>query len=134
MKKKVIALILYFALLLSSVFPATALAEGGTEEGSLPTEQGEKGGQGESQPSPEPAPTEAPTCSCTTKCGEGAVDPACPLCSAAGADLSACKGPEPRPKDQEGGGETEPPKDQEAGQPTPAPTETPVCICDSKCC
>lgn len=34
-------------------------------------------------------------CSCTVLCTEGAVNPDCPVCSADGADLSACQGEAP---------------------------------------
>ena len=122
MKKKVIALILYFALLLSSVFPATALAEGEPDAGSLPAEQAEAGGQQGGGDTPEPASTETPACTCTVKCSEGAVYSNCPVCSAA-ADLSACQGAEPQPANEQGDGDT----------PEPASTDTPVCICTAKC-
>lgn len=114
MKKKVIAVALYIALLMTSVFPATALAEGEAEGG-----------------------PEAPDCICATKCSEGSVDPNCPVCSAEGADLSACKGPEPQPMNEQDGGDTTSPNGQGDGQgsgstPTPAPT-VPVCACTVKC-
>ena len=115
MKKKAIALILYVALLLTSVFPATALAEGDTQDGT---------------------PPETPVCGCTLKCSEGSVDPDCPVCSAAGADLSACTGREPQPLNEQGGEDTMTPADQTDGQggstPTPAPTVQ-VCTCTLKC-
>ena len=114
MKKKVIAVALYIALLMTSVFPATALAEGEAEGG-----------------------PEAPDCICATKCSEGSVDPNCPVCSAEGADLSACKGPEPQPMNEQDGGDTTSPNGQGDGQgsgstPTPAPM-VPVCACTVKC-
>ena len=121
MKKKVIAVILYVALLMTSVFPATALADGDSQGG---TEQ------------------EAPVCTCESKCAQGAVNGLCPVCSAEGADFSACKGPEPQPMNEQGGGGTTPADGQGGsapdGQgdggstPTPAPT-VPVCTCTVKC-
>ena len=121
MKKKVIAVILYVALLMTSVFPATALADGDSQGG---TEQ------------------EAPVCTCESKCAQGAVNGLCPVCSAEGADFSACKGPEPQPMNEQGGGDTTPADGQGGsapdGQgdggstPTPAPT-VPVCTCTVKC-
>lgn len=112
MKKKVIAVILYVALLMTSVFPATALADGDSQGG---TEQ------------------EAPVCICESKCSEGNVNANCPVCSAA-ADFSACKGPEPQPMNEQGGGDTTPADGQGAGgsTPTPAPTVF-VCTCAVKC-
>ena len=120
MKKKVIAVILYVALLMTSVFPATALADGDSQGG---TEQ------------------EAPVCICESKCSEGNVNANCPVCSAA-ADFSACKGPEPQPMNEQGGGDTTPADGQGGsapdGQgdggstPTPAPT-VPICTCTVKC-
>ena len=68
MKKKVIALILYVALLMTSLIPATALAEG------------------------EDTGSPAPVCTCTTKCSDGNVNPECPVCGAEGADLDGCQG------------------------------------------
>ena len=82
MKKKVIAVAQYIALLMTSVFPATALAEGGTEQ-------------------------EAPVCICENKCSEGNMNADCPVCSAA-ADFSACQGQEPQPMNEQGGGDTTP--------------------------
>ncbi len=121
MKKKVIAVILYVALLMTSVFPATALADGDSQGG---TEQ------------------EGPVCTCESKCAQGAVNGLCPVCSAEGADFSACKGPEPQPMNEQGGGDTTPADGQGGsapdGQgdggstPTPAPT-VPVCTCTVKC-
>ena len=90
MKKKVIAIALYIALLMTSLIPVTALAVGDTEGGAEP-----------------------PVCTCTTKCSEGAVDSTCPVCSAEGADLSACKGREPRQDGDESGN---PPDDQGGDQ------------------
>lgn len=99
MKKKVIAIALYIALLMTSLVPVTALAVGDTEGG-----------------------TEPPVCTCTTKCSEGAVDSTCPVCSAEGADLSACKVQEPRQDGDQGGntpdGENEPGDDE--GKPGPS--------------
>lgn len=121
MKKKVIAVILYVALLMTSVFPATALADGDSQGG---TEQ------------------EAPVCTCESKCAQGAVNGLCPVCSAEGADFSACKGPEPQPMNEQGGGDTTPADGQGGsapdGQgdggstPTPAPTVL-ICTCTVKC-
>ena len=37
-------------------------------------------------------PLDAEVCTCTEKCAEGAVNSACPVCGAEGADLSACAG------------------------------------------
>ena len=116
MKKKVIAVAQYIALLMTSVFPATALAEGGTEQ-------------------------EAPVCICENKCSEGNMNADCPVCSAA-ADFSACQGQEPQPMNEQGGGDTTPadgqggsaPDGQGDGgsMPMPAPT-APVCVCTVKC-
>ena len=80
MKKKVIAIALYIALLMTSLIPVTALAVGDTEGGAEP-----------------------PVCTCTTKCSEGAVDSTCPVCSAEGADLSVCKGHEHQQDGDQGG-------------------------------
>ena len=38
------------------------------------------------------AVAEPEECTCTTLCAEGAVNPDCPVCSAEGTDLTACKG------------------------------------------
>ena len=38
-----------------------------------------------------------PGCVCETKCAEGTPNPDCPVCGAAGADLSECTGKEPEP-------------------------------------
>lgn len=38
---------------------------------------------------------ETKTCTCTAPCAEGSVNTGCPVCSAEGADLSACKGESP---------------------------------------
>ena len=103
MKKKVIAIALYIALLMTSLIPVTALAVGDTEDGAEP-----------------------PVCTCTTKCSEGAVDSTCPVCSAEGADLSACKGHEHQqdgdqggnlPEDQGGDQGGNPPDDQGGNPP-----------------
>ena len=53
-------------------------------------------------------PLIAETCTCTTKCVEGAVNADCPVCSADGVDLEACKGAEATPTELE-------------------------CICETKC-
>ncbi len=115
MKKKVIALILYFALLLSSVFPTAALAEG-EPEGGVDT------------------PAETPVCICDAKCSEGNGNPDCPVCSAEGAALAeVCKGAEPQTLNEQSDGDT-PANEQGGGDtPGPTPTETPVCTCTAKC-
>ncbi|MEI3101503.1 MAG: YDG domain-containing protein [Oscillospiraceae bacterium] len=101
MKKKVIAIALYIALLMTSLVPVTALAVGDTE--------------GSTEP-------DAPLCTCTTKCAEGAVNSACPVCGAEGAEFAqVCKGQVPQPDGDQGGstpdGENEPGDDE--GKPGP---------------
>ncbi len=102
MKKKVIAIALYIALLMTSLVPVTALAVGDTEGGMEP---------------------DAPLCTCTTKCAEGAVNSACPVCGAEGAEFAqVCKGQVPQPDGDQGGstpdGENEPGDDE--GKPGPS--------------
>lgn len=81
MKKKVIAIALYIALLMTSLVPVTALAVGDTGGG-----------------------TEPPVCTCATKCAEGAVNSDCPVCGAEGAEFSqVCKGQVPQPDGDQGG-------------------------------
>ena len=81
MKKKVIAIALYIALLMTSLVPVTALAVGDTEGG-----------------------TEPPVCTCATKCAEGAVNSDCPVCGAEGAEFAqVCKGQVPQPEGDQGG-------------------------------
>ncbi len=99
MNKKVIAIALYIALLMTSLVPVTALAVGDTEGG-----------------------TEPPVCTCATKCAEGAVNSDCPVCGAEGAEFSqVCKGQVPQPEGDQGGstpdGENEPGDDE--GKPGP---------------
>lgn len=101
MKKKVIAIALYIALLMTSLVPVTALAVGDTA--------------GSTEP-------DAPLCTCTTKCAEGAVNSACPVCGAEGAEFAqVCKGQVPQPEGDQGGstpdGENEPGDDE--GKPGP---------------
>ena len=98
MKKKVIAIALNIALLLTSLIPVTALAVGDEEGGAEP-----------------------PVCTCTTKCSEGNVNSGCPVCSAEGADLSVCKGQEPQQEDEQGGG------DENDVTPAPAPSPVCTC-------
>ena len=127
MKKKVIAVALYIALLMTSLIPATALAEGEPE-----------GGAG--------TPTETPVCTCDAKCSEGKVNSECPVCSAEGAVLAeVCQGAESQtpdeqsdgdtPANEQGGGNTTSANGQGDGQnpPEPTSTDTPVCICTAKC-
>ena len=106
MKKKVIAIALYIALLMTSLVPVTALAVGDTEGGTEP---------------------DAPLCTCTTKCAEGAVNSACPVCGAEGAEFAqVCKGHVPQPDGDQGGstpdGENEPGDDE--GKPGPVVRST----------
>ena len=101
MKKKIIAMTLYIALLLTSLIPVTALAVGDTEDGMEP---------------------DAHLCTCTTKCAEGAVNSACPVCGAEGAEFAqVCKGQVPQPDGDQGAntpdGENEPGDDE--GKPGP---------------
>ena len=98
MKKKVIAIALNIALLLTSLIPVTALAVGDEEGGAEP-----------------------PVCTCTTKCSEGNVNSGCLVCSAEGADLSVCKGQEPQQEDEQGGG------DENDVTPAPAPSPLCTC-------
>ena len=98
MKKKIIAMTLYIALLLTSLIPVTALAVGDTEGGAEP-----------------------PVCTCTTKCSEGNVNSGCLVCSAEVADLSVCKGQEPQQEDEQGGG------DENDVTPAPAPSPVCTC-------
>ena len=108
MKKKVIAIALYIALLMTSLVPVTALAVGDTEGGMEP---------------------DAPLCTCTTKCAEGAVNSACPVCGAEGAEFAqVCKGQVPQQDGDQGGitpdGENEPGDGEgEAGPSTRSATE-----------
>lgn len=109
MKKKIIAMTLYIALLLTSLIPVTALAVGDTEDGMEP---------------------DAHLCTCTTKCAEGAVNSACPVCGAEGAEFAqVCKGQVPQP-DGDQGGNTPDGQGGEQGGNTP---EAPVCTCTTKC-
>ncbi len=106
MKKKVIAMTLYIALLLTSLIPVTALAVGDTEGGMEP---------------------DAPLCTCTTKCAEGAVNSDCPVCGAEGAEFAqVCKGQVPQPDGDQGGntpdGENESGDDE--GKPGPSVLST----------
>lgn len=121
MKKKVIAIALYIALLMTSLVPVTALAVGDTEGG---TEQ------------------DAPLCTCATKCAEGAVNSDCPVCGAEGAEFAqVCKGQVPQPEGDQGGS-TPDGQDVEQGGNTPDgqggeqggnTPEAPVCTCTTKC-
>lgn len=106
MKKKVIAIALYIALLMTSLVPVTALAVGDEGDGMEP---------------------DAPLCTCTTKCAEGAVNSACPVCGAEGAEFAqVCKGQVPQPDGDQGGstpdGENDPGDDE--GKPGPSVLST----------
>lgn len=79
MKKRLFAVLVCLCMVIS-MLPVSAFAEGGDTDGSSPAE---------------------PVCICETLCTEGAVDAACPVCSAEGADLSACKGEAPAPPSTE---------------------------------
>ena len=119
MKKKIIAMTLYIALLLTSLIPVTALAVGDTEGG-----------------------TEPPVCTCATKCAEGAVNSDCTVCGAEGAEFAqVCKGQVPQPEGDQGGstpdgqggeqgGNSPDGQGGEQGGNTP---EAPVCTCTTKC-
>ena len=76
MKKRVLSLLMA-AVLVLSLAPVGAFA---------------------TEPPAEPEAPEAPVCNCTTKCAEGSVNPDCPVCSAAGADLAVCVGEASQPE------------------------------------
>ena len=60
-------------------------------------------------------------CICETKCAEGSVNSDCPVCSAEGADLTACSGKESQPELL-----------QDSGNPL-SEAENAVCTCTTKC-
>ena len=60
-------------------------------------------------------------CICETKCAEGSVNSDCPVCSAEGADLTACSGKESQPGLL-----------QDSGNPL-SEAENAVCTCTTKC-
>ncbi|EOQ35827.1 CD1107 family mobile element protein, partial [Butyricicoccus pullicaecorum] len=69
--KRIISLVLTAAMMLSMCMPGFAVDTGETD-----------------------APPTPVTCTCETKCVDGAVNYECPVCSADGANLEACKGAE----------------------------------------
>lgn len=93
MKKRIAAIFLSICMMVS-LLPVSALAVDDPVDNGLETvvptsPSGEGEGAGEVTETTPHAPSE---CTCATKCTEGATDTDCPVCSAEGADLSACKG------------------------------------------
>ena len=93
MRKRIAAIFLSICMIVS-LLPVSALAvddpiDNGLETVVPTSPSGEGEGAGEVTETTPHAPSE---CTCATKCTEGATDADCPVCSAEGADLSACTG------------------------------------------